>query len=61
MIDQEEHSSADKTAEILADPVAQRGQRRVIDFFVEVRLYPRPLGKKTFDPETVQVTPRGQR
>lgn len=33
-------------------------KRRVIDFFCEVRLYPHPRGKKTFNPETVKVTPK---
>ncbi|WPB91129.1 recombinase family protein [Streptomyces malaysiensis] len=36
-------------------------KRRVIDFFVEVRLYPHPRGRKTFDPETVKVTPKTRR
>lgn len=35
-------------------------KRRVIDFLVEVRLHPHPRGKKTFDPETVQVTPKAR-
>lgn len=34
------------------------GKRRVIDYLAEVRLYPHPRGKKTFDPETVKVTPK---
>lgn len=33
-------------------------KRRVIDFFVTVRLYPHPRGKKGFDPATVKVTPK---
>lgn len=33
-------------------------KRRVIDFLCTVRLYPHPRGKKTFDPETVVVTPK---
>lgn len=33
-------------------------KRRVIDFFATVRLYPHPRGKKKFDPETVQITPK---
>ncbi len=33
-------------------------KRRVIDFLCTVRLYPHPRGKKTFDPETVKVTPK---
>ncbi|WP_234356236.1 recombinase family protein [Blastococcus sp. Marseille-P5729] len=33
-------------------------KRRVIDFFCTVRLFPHPRGKKTFDPETVQITPK---
>lgn len=34
-------------------------KRRVIDFFCTVRLYPHPRGKKTFNPDTVVITPRG--
>lgn len=34
-------------------------KRRVIDFLCTVRLYPHPRGKKTFDPETVKVVPKG--
>lgn len=34
-------------------------KRRVIDFLCEVRLYRHPRGKKTFDPATVKVTPKG--
>ncbi|GAA4395456.1 recombinase family protein [Brevibacterium pityocampae] len=47
-----------------ADPVAAFDEadlmikRRVIEFFATVRLYPHPRGKKTFDPETVQITPK---
>lgn len=47
-----------------ADPVAAFDEadlmikRRVIDFFATVRLFPHPRGKKTFDPETVQITPK---
>src|SRR5699024_11072880 len=33
-------------------------KRRVIDFLCTVRLYPHPRGRKTFDPETVIVTPK---
>lgn len=33
-------------------------KRRVIDFFCTVTLHPHPRGRKTFDPETVQVVPR---
>lgn len=33
-------------------------KRRVIDFLCTVRLYPHPQGRKTFDPETVKVTPK---
>lgn len=33
-------------------------KRRVIDFFVEVRLYHVPRGRKGFDPATVTVTPK---
>lgn len=33
-------------------------QRRVVDFFCTVRLLPAPRGRKAFDPETVQVTPK---
>ena len=33
-------------------------QRRLINYFVEVRLYPHPRGKKKFDPATVKVTSR---
>lgn len=35
-------------------------KRRVIDFLVEVRLYPHPRGRKTFDQGTVQVTPKAK-
>lgn len=34
-------------------------RRRVIDLLCTVRLYPHPRGKKTFNPDTVQVTPKG--
>ena len=33
-------------------------KRRVIDFFCTVRLYPHPRGRKTFDPDTVVITPK---
>ncbi|MGP3636902.1 recombinase family protein [Streptomyces sp. 24-1644] len=33
-------------------------KRRVIDFFVEVRIYPHPQGKKGFNPDTVKITPK---
>ncbi|MNW69074.1 hypothetical protein D3C74_479980 [compost metagenome] len=33
-------------------------KRRVIDFFMTITLHPHPRGKKTFDPATVQITPR---
>ncbi|ALG30876.1 hypothetical protein AOZ07_11545 [Glutamicibacter halophytocola] len=33
-------------------------KRRVIDFFMTVKLHPHPRGKKTFDPTTVEITPR---
>lgn len=34
-------------------------QRRVVDFFCTVELLPAPRGRRTFDPETVRVTPKG--
>lgn len=33
-------------------------QRRIVDFFCAVELFPAPRGRKTFDPETVKVTPK---
>lgn len=33
-------------------------QRRVVDLLCTVRLLPHPRGKKTFNPETVQITPK---
>lgn len=33
-------------------------KRRVIDFFAEVRLFSHPRGKKTFNPNTVQILPK---
>lgn len=33
-------------------------KRRVIDFFCTVTLHPHPRGRKTFDPQSVQVVPK---
>lgn len=33
-------------------------KRRVIDFFVTVKIHPHPRGSKTFNPATVEVVPR---
>ena len=33
-------------------------QRRVVDLLCTVRLLPHPRGKNTFNPETVQITPK---
>lgn len=33
-------------------------KRRVIDFLCEVTLHPHPRGRKTFDPSTVEITPK---
>lgn len=34
-------------------------KRKAINFLCEVRLHPHPRGRKTFDRETVKVTPKG--